>query len=176
MFNNTFPTLTTERLTLRQLSETDAPEIFLLRSDPTVNKYLGRQPSKTPEEALSFIKNVNKNVGNNAGCYWAITFTGSAKLVGTICLFDISDELKKCEIGYELLPDHQGQGIMQEALEKIIEFVFQTLGLDIIEAFTHNDNESSSGLLQKFNFKKISNIDDLLNYKLHKPDRLSGAQ
>ena len=141
-----------------------------------VNKYLGRQPSKTPEEAMSFIKKVNENVGNNAGFYWAITFTGSKKLVGTICLFDISDELKKCEIGYELLPAYQGQGIMHEALKKIIEFIFHTLGLENIEAFTHKDNKSSTGLLQKLNFTQTSNIDGHLNYKLHKPDRLSGVQ
>ena len=154
MFNNTFPILTTKRLTLRQLSETDAPEIFLLRSDPAVNKYLGRQPSQTSEEALNFIKKINENFGKNASCYWAITFTGNEKLVGTISLFDISDELKKCEIGYELLPVHQGQGNMQEALEKIIEFAFHTLELETIEAFTHKDNQSSTWLLQKFNFEK----------------------
>ena len=150
----TFPILTTEQLTLRQLSETDAPEISLLRSDPTVNKYLSRQASKTREEALNFIKNVNENFSNNAGCYWAITFTGREKLIGTICIFDISDELKKCEIGYELLPALQGQGIMHEALEKIIEFTFHTLELETIEAITHKDNQSSTKLLEKFNFKQ----------------------
>ena len=163
MLNNilsTFPILTTERLTLRQPLESDAQQIFLLRSDMMVNKYLDRQPTETIEEALSFIRKVNENFKNNAGLYWAITQTGNEKLIGTICLFDFSDELKKCEIGYELLPDYQGQGIMNEALKKIIEFTFQTPGLGTIDAFTHKDNQSSTKLLQKFYFQETAIIDD----------------
>jgi ribosomal-protein-alanine N-acetyltransferase len=156
---STFPTLTTERLTLRQLLESDVQEIFLLRSDAIVNKYLDRQPSETVEGALKFIRKVNENFKNNEGFYWAITQTDNEKLIGTICLFGFSDELKKCEIGYELLPNYQGQGIMNEALNKIIEFTFQTLGLETIDAFTHKDNHSSTKLLQKFSFKKTAIID-----------------
>ena len=157
---STFPTLTTERLTLRQPLESDAQQIFLLRSDAIVNKYLDRQPSGTVEEALSFIRKVNERFKNNEGLYWAITQTGKEKLIGTICLFDFSDELKKCEIGYELLPNYQGQGIMNEALKKIIEFTFQTLELGTIDAFTHKDNQSSTKLLQKFYFQETVIIDE----------------
>lgn len=157
---STFPTLTTERLTLRQPSESDAQEIFLLRSNVIVNKYLDRQPSKTVEEALTFIRKVNENFKNNAGLYWAITQTGNKKIIGTICLFDFSAELKKCEIGYELLPDYQGKGIMNEALKKVVEFTFQTLELDTIDAFTHKDNQSSTRLLQKLNFKETAITDE----------------
>jgi [ribosomal protein S5]-alanine N-acetyltransferase len=157
---STFPTLTTQRLTLRQPLESDVQEIFLLRSNTIVNKYLDREPTETVEEALSFIRKVNDNFKNNAGVYWAITKTDNEKLVGTICLFNFSDEDKKCEIGYELLPDYQGQGIMNEALEKIIAFTFHTLGLQTIDAFTHKDNQSSTKLLQKFNFAETSIIDD----------------
>jgi [ribosomal protein S5]-alanine N-acetyltransferase len=157
---SSFPTLTTERLTLRQLLESDVQEIFLLRSNVIVNKYLDRRPSETVEEALSFIRKVNENFKNNAGLYWAITQTDNEKLIGTICLFDFSDELKKCEVGYELLPHYQGQGIMHEALKKIIEFTFHTLRLETIDAFTHKDNHSSTKLLQKCNFKKTTIIDE----------------
>ena len=157
---STFPTLTTERLTLRQPLESDAQQIFLLRSDAIVNKYLDRQPTRTVEEALHFIRTVNENFKNNEGLYWAITQRGNKKLIGAICLFDFSDELQKCEIGYELLPNYQGQGIMNEALEKIIEFTFQTLELMTINAFTHKDNQSSTKLLQKFYFQETAIIDE----------------
>jgi [ribosomal protein S5]-alanine N-acetyltransferase len=168
----TFPTLTTDRLTLRQPLESDVQEIFLLRSDAIANKYLGRQPAETVEEALSFIRKVNENFKNNEGFYWAITQADNGKLIGTICLFDFSDELKKCEIGYELLPNYQGQGIMTEALKKVIEFTFQTLGLNTIDAFTHKDNQSSTKLLLNFNFEETKIIDEtnpnLLVYRLTK--------
>jgi ribosomal-protein-alanine N-acetyltransferase len=56
-----FPILTTERLTLRQLSENDSIEILQLRSKLEINKFLDRKPSKTLEDALSFIKSIIEN-------------------------------------------------------------------------------------------------------------------
>ena len=156
MVLSTLPALTTERLTLRELLESDVQEIFLLRSNTIINKFLDRKPSETLEDALSFIKNIK----NNKFPYWAITQTHNGKLIGTICLFGFLDELNKCEIGYELLPDYQGQGIMSEAINKIIEFAVHTLGLKTIDAFTHKDNQSSTKLLQRFNFEKTAIVDE----------------
>jgi ribosomal-protein-alanine N-acetyltransferase len=153
---STFPPLTTERLTLRQLLESDKQEVFLLRSDSKTNKYLDRKPSETVEDALNFIRNIK----NHALLYWAITQTHNGKLIGTICLFDFSEELNKCEIGYELLTDYQGQGIMSEAIKKILEFADHTLEVKTIDAFTHKDNHSSTKLLRKFNFEKTEIIDE----------------
>jgi ribosomal-protein-alanine N-acetyltransferase len=48
---------------------------------------------------------------NHELLYWAITQTQNGKLIGTICLFDFSEELNQCEMGYELSTDYQGQGI-----------------------------------------------------------------
>jgi ribosomal-protein-alanine N-acetyltransferase len=66
----TFPTLTTERLTLRQLSIDDQQDILALRSDPEINKYLDRQLSKTTEEAINFINKVNDNIKKNVALYY----------------------------------------------------------------------------------------------------------
>ena len=46
-----FPVLETERYILRQLSLSDDNEIFILRSDKEVNKYLDRPIAKTIEDA-----------------------------------------------------------------------------------------------------------------------------
>src|SRR6185503_8940753 len=103
MLNRTFtpfPVLTTERITLRQLVIDDEQEIFTLRSDSEINKYLDRPVSKTVEDARNFINKVNENVDKNIALYWAMTLGDRNKLVGTICLFGFSDENDKCEIGY----------------------------------------------------------------------------
>lgn len=154
-----FPILTTERLTLRQLSTDDGQNIFALRSDTEINKYLDRQASKTIEDAINFINKINDNIKKNDSIYWAITLTNSKIFVGTICLFDFSNEKNKCEIGYELLTNFQGQGIMKEAIRKVIDYAFQTIRLKKIEAFTHNGNQSSTKLLTKFDFKKLIEAD-----------------
>lgn len=152
----TFPVLTTERLTLRQLSDSDVQEIFLLRSDTSINKYLDRQPSKTLEDALEFIDKIK----NNSLSYWAIAQRGNDKLAGTICIFDFSEELKQCEIGYELLTEYQGKGMMREAAKKVIEYSNQALGVKTIHAYTHKDNQSSTHLLKELKFMRTDSADE----------------
>jgi [ribosomal protein S5]-alanine N-acetyltransferase len=140
MFNinfTPFPTFTTERLTLRELSINDQQNIFALRSNTEINKYLDRVPSSTIEDAISFIKKINDNIKKNNSIYWVITLTKSKTFVGTICLFAFSNQKNKCEIGYELLPNFQGQGLMKEAT-----------------AYTHNSNKNSTKLLEKVGFTK----------------------
>ena len=167
MLTNTFtsfPVIKTERLTLRQLSVNDDKDIFALRSDKQVNKYLDREPSNTIEDARKFIHKIAEVVKQNESIYWAITLTNNDRLVGTICLFNFSSENDQAEIGYELLPAFQGQGIMQEAISKVITFGLDVIGLKTIEAYTHLENKNSTKLLEKFNFKKEENIDGNSNY------------
>ena len=161
-----FPILTTERLTLRQLAINDEQEIFTLRSDSEINKYLDRQISNTIDDARNFI---NKIIRSDS-LYWAITLSDKNVLIGTICLFGFSVENYKCEIGYELLTNFQGQGIMKEAVEKVIDYAFNTIKVKKIEAFLHKDNQSSIKLLEKFSFKNSNEADktnpDLICYHL----------
>ena len=173
MLNKTFtpfPILTTERLTLRQLGINDEQGIFTLRSDSEINKYLDRQIANTIDDARNFINKVNENINKNNSIYWAITFSDKNILVGTICLFSFSDEDDKCEIGYELLTNFQGQGIMTEAVEKVIDYAFNTIGVQQIEASFHKDNLRSIKLLEKFLFKNANEADkanpDLIYYSL----------
>src|SRR5947209_16438298 len=154
-----FPVLKTERLTLRQLISSDDKEIFALRSDDSVNKYLDRKPSKSIDDAKNFIQAITENIQRNDSIYWAITLNGTDKLIGTICLFDFSNDNLKAEIGYELLPGFQGKGIMQEAISKVIDFGMQDIGLHSIEAYTHSANESSKRLLQKLKFIRHRAVD-----------------
>ena len=173
MLNRTFtpfPVLTTERLTLRQPGINDEQEIFTLRSDSEINKYLNRQMANTIDDARNFINKVNENINKSDSLYWAITLSDKNILVGTICLFSFSDENDKCEIGYELLTNFQGQGIMKEAAEKVIDYAFNTIKVKKIEAFFHRDNQRSIKLLEKFSFRNSNEPDktnpDLICYHL----------
>jgi len=57
-----FPQLITERTTLRQLSLDDHQDIFDLRSNPNVNRFLNRRPCITIDDAKNFINAVNENI------------------------------------------------------------------------------------------------------------------
>lgn len=168
-----FPVLVTDRLRLRQLLISDDQEIFTLRTDSIINKILDRQLSLNIADARNFINTVKENVKKNVAIYWAITFSHQNKLVGTVCIYGFSEENGNCEIGYELLPNFEGQGIMFEAVEKVIDYAFNTIKVEKIEAFLHRDNQRSIKLLEKCSFKKSNNIDQtkpkLLSYQLANP-------
>jgi ribosomal-protein-alanine N-acetyltransferase len=152
--------LTTERLTLRQLATSDEREIFNLRTDVEVNKYLDRPISNTIYDARRFIDKVSGSIERNESLYWAITLTGKNRLVGTVCLFGFSGENSKCEIGFELLPDFQGQGIMKEAVGKVIRYVFNVIRVKEIGAFVHKDNQRSVKLLEEHSFRRSNEADE----------------
>ena len=76
-------------------------------------------------------------------------------LVGTICLWNFSDDKKTAETGYELMPSYQGKGIMDEALGEMINYAFGKLKLHAIDAFTHRENKASAKLLEKQGFNLI---------------------
>ena len=62
---NPFPILTTERLVLRQMSNEDANEVFFLRSDDEMLKYVGRPKAQSIEEILKWIEMVNDGLVKN---------------------------------------------------------------------------------------------------------------
>jgi ribosomal-protein-alanine N-acetyltransferase len=149
-----FPVLTTSRLLLRRLNGDDAPRIFALRSNALVNKYLDRPLARSIDDAFDFIKKINLGIDTNQWIYWAINCKDEERLAGTICLWNFSDEEGKAEIGYELLPQYYGQGIMQEAVPMIIRYAFETLKLRKIEACTLDQNIHSVRVLERNHFKR----------------------
>ena len=174
-----FPNLETSRLVLRQIKLEDEAEIFILRSDARVNEFLARERACSIEDARNFINMINAKIRNNETVMWAITTKNSSKLIGTIVYWNISKENSTAEIGYELNPDFQGKGIMQEAISKVIDFGFENMEIQIIEAYTTADNRKSIKLLEKNGFilKPLSeNKEELKNMVVYTlPNNKSGS-
>jgi len=155
-----FPILHTPRLTLRQVTETDSQQIFALRSDDAVNKYLDRPKAESIDDALRFIQIIKRNIENNESIFWGIVFKNQPILMGAICFWNIYAERRSTEIGYELLPTYQGKGIMQEVFQTVLKFGLETMQLEIIEAHTTADNEPSKKILEKNNFKLVGKLQE----------------
>ena len=162
--------LSTERLILRPLEIQDDQEIFFLRSDEEVNKYLVAPIAKSIEDARAFIKKINTGISNNDCAYWGITLKNNNKLIGTICIWNISLEENKAEIGYVLHPDLQGKGLMQEAIVKVIDYGFEIMKLRYLEAVLNPDNAKSIALLKRNGFEYEGELDNAVVYKLINPD------
>lgn len=154
------PKLQTNRLELLQLTEQDWPMISFLRSDPEVNAFVERPAAETKDDAIGFIAKINRGITNQQWYYWKITEQISGKMIGTICIWNFSEDQKTAEVGFDLHPDFQRKGFMSEALSAVTEFGFEKLGLTRIEAYTHRLNSSSKTLLEKSKFKLIEGKTD----------------
>ena len=159
----TFPGINTERLILRKIEESDCDVILFLRSDKTINKFIHRpdnRKTKNISDAIKHIKKLNIETENNKCFAWGITLKNDSKIIGTICLCNFSENYKIAEVGYDLKPTFQRKGIMSEALNRVVNFGFNDLSLDKIEAFTHIQNKNSKRLLEKNGFNFIEDRKD----------------
>jgi len=161
-----FPELKTERLLLRRLERTDANEMFFLRSNENVLRYIGREPAKTIAEAEEFINKINKVIDENESILWGITFLNEpSTIIGTICLWNFKKEHYRGEVGYILHPDHWRKGIMKEAINAIVDYGFTVLGLHSIEALLNPENIASSSVLESTGFIKEGHLKESFYFK-----------
>ena len=147
-----FPSLSTERLNLRRISAEDEEEIFFLRSDKEMLQFLDRDPTRSIDEARSWMRTINEGVDDNQYITWAIALKHDRRLIGTITFWNIKKEHYRAEIGYALHPLFQGQGLMQEAMTVVLEYGFNTIKLHCVEANVNPNNTRSIQLLEKNGF------------------------
>lgn len=142
----------TQRLQLKEINESHVEDILKIRSNEMINQFVQRNSPKNNYDALQFILTIKERTRNQQTFYRGISLKGESNLIGTICLWNFSEDRKTAEIGYELLPDYHRQGIMSEALTAVLHFGFNELNLQEILAMTGQSNESSKKLLLKHNF------------------------
>jgi ribosomal-protein-alanine N-acetyltransferase len=163
---NPFPNLNTSKYSLRRPLLEDAKEIFSLRSDKHVNEFLDRTIAKTIDDARKFIAAVNNSISENNAIYWIICPKDKSNVLGTICLWNISIEKYSADIGFELLPEYQGKGIMREVLPVIIQYGFEELKLKSINGEVDPRNVKSIKLMEKNGFKLKETLGNYSNYTL----------
>jgi ribosomal-protein-alanine N-acetyltransferase len=153
-----FPNLETERLYLRRVAKEDVNEIFALRSNKETMKYIPRPLVKTEEDALAHIAMIDEKIENNEGINWAITLKNDPKLIGLIGHYRIKPEHFRAEIGYMLLPEYHGKGIISEAIKETVKYGFEIMKLHSIEAVIDPENLASEKVLQKSGFVKEAHL------------------
>ncbi|MBG6110094.1 ribosomal-protein-alanine N-acetyltransferase [Flavobacterium sp. CG_23.5] len=149
-----FPNLETERLLLRRVNKDDVNEIFALRSNPETMKYIPRPLVKTNDDALEHIALIDAKIESNEGINWAITLKDNPKLIGIIGHYRIKPEHFRAEIGYMILPEYNGKGIVSEAVKEVVTYGFNEMKLHSIEAIIDPENFGSEKVLQKCGFVK----------------------
>ncbi len=143
------PDLTTERLTLRRMMIADTNDMYDYASRQDVTKYL----TWMPHNDRSYTRQYLQYLGNRyaAGMFydWAVVYEPDCKMVGTCGFTSFNCNSDSAEVGYVLNPEYWGKGIAAEALERVLEFGFETLGLHRIEAKFVEENSRSRRVMEK---------------------------
>ncbi len=147
-----FPEIETENLLLREILPADREAIFAIFSDPAVTRYYDLQTMRELREADELIDFFDESFELERAIRWGVARKTDDVLVGT-CGYVWLRQFRG-EIGYELSSRHWRQGIMHEALDAILEFGFDALDLNRIEALVMIDNVESSRLLRSLGFQE----------------------
>jgi ribosomal-protein-alanine N-acetyltransferase len=145
------PTLQTKRLTLRPATPEDIPFIHKLFTRRETNLYSGYDDIATFAEAEKMYETYLKpGFPNHFRVVMELKKTGEP--IGTIGLYYYSKENRRAEMGYDMLKEHWGMGLMTEAVEVILRYGFDELELNRVEATTDSENAASNRVLERTGF------------------------
>lgn len=145
-----FPEIETERLNLRQLVPEDAEAILRIFGDPEVTRYYDLDTYDSVDQALDLIDFFAESFEVERSIRWGIARKDDDIVIGTCGFVWLREH--RGEIGYDLARSEWRQGIMYEALDAILDFGFDQLGLNRIEALVMTDNAASAALLHSLGF------------------------
>lgn len=146
-----FPELHTSRFLLQQILPEDQPFIFEGLSHPQVIPFYGVQ-YKTLQETSAQMQYYNQLWKEGTGAWWKIVDAKSFEKLGAIGFNNYSAQHHKCEIGYWLLPQYWRKGIIAEALQKMIAYLFTQRALHRIEILAETGNNASANVGLKAGF------------------------
>jgi len=154
-----FPTIKTERFLLRQFADSDLENVFKGLSHPEVIQYYGVsfQTLEATKEQMVFFADLEKN---DTGIWFAICSADNKIFYGAAGLNNLSKEHKKAEIGFWLIPDFWGHGIIKEAIPLICNYGFDNLELNRIEAFVETENKNCKNVMAKLDFQYEGTMKD----------------
>ena len=152
------PMLTTERLRLVLMAQSYGALLatFFRRNDRHLAPWDPPRPAGIAEEAYweSECERAAEDFANGAVVRWLmLPREHSQPLIGRINFTQIArGPFQSCMLGYAVDAAHEGQGLMREALEAAIAYMFTTMGLHRIQANYVVNNARSGGLLARLGF------------------------
>lgn len=162
---SSIPTLYTERLSLRAMHPIDAEDMFDYSRRPEVTKYLLWSEHKDISFTRDYLNYVKKRYKLGDFYDWAIIDRESRRMIGTCGFTKFDADNNSAEIGYVLNPDFHRRGLGSEAVKRIIEFGFEELSLNRIEARFMQGNDASLALMKSVGMTFEGYLRDLVFVK-----------
>lgn len=139
----------TARLVLRPFVKEDAPAMYRnWASDPEVTKFLSWPTYKTVDTAHEILNIWVPQYRDDTFYQWAIELKEIGEVVGSISVVNFDERVDMAEIGFCIGRPWWGQGMMTEAFQAVIDFLFGEVGVQRIEA-GHDPNNPASGAVQR---------------------------
>ncbi|WP_310602007.1 GNAT family N-acetyltransferase [Anaerosporobacter sp.] len=149
--------LETERMVLRPWKNEDVKDFYEYASIDGVGQMAGWSPHKSMEESQEILNMFIE--GKNE---FAIELKENHKVIGSLGLENIVVDLgepytsmRGREIGYVLSKEYWGQGLMQEAVSRVIEYCFKELKCEFLQCSHSITNEQSKRVIEKVGFQFI---------------------
>ena len=142
--------LETPRLLLRKFTPEDAQAMFQnWASDTQVTKFLMWPTHRRVEDSRSILTNWTKNYGE-PGCYlWAVVVKENGpEPIGSIGVNACDDKLRSAHIGYCIGRNWWHMGITSEALRRVMDYLFDEVGMNRVES-RHDPRNLHSGAVMK---------------------------
>ncbi len=166
------PILTTDRLTLREMTEADAAVFQRLRNDSLVNRH-------THEEGIGDDIEVARELLRSYPDYrvhgygrWGCVLRETGKLVG-MCGLKWLEEYGEVDIGYRFVPETWGRGLATEAGLACLRHGFEEFRLASIIALVLPGNAGSIRVLEKLGLEHegVETVDGLeaWRYRIRAP-------
>jgi len=149
-----FPEHESERLHFRKILMDDAKDLFLLRSNDDVMRFMDVIRFESIDDAEKMVQTVEESYNKETGINWGIVEKLSNSFIGYFGFWRMIPEHCRAEIGYALKPEYWGKGYMYETLNKMVRFGFNEMKLHSIEANVNPVNEKSKKVLEKIGFKQ----------------------
>lgn len=149
--------LHTQRLTLRPFCQDDLEDFFRYASVDGVGQMAGWAPHKDREETQRILDLFISHKKT-----FAVVYQG--EVVGSIGIEQYNEAAypsladKRCrEIGYVLSKTYWGMGLMPEAVNEVIRYLFEDVGLDAICCQHATFNRQSQRVQEKCGFQHVGN-------------------
>jgi RimJ/RimL family protein N-acetyltransferase len=146
------PTLHTTRLRLRPFDDADVDDLFALHSSASVLRYWDAPPWSERAVAERFIAACRQMADENTGARLAIDRSPDGVFLGWCVLGRWNPDYRSAALGFCLNEAAWGHGYATEAARAVLQWAFDTLDLNRVQAEVDTRNAASARVLEKLGF------------------------
>ena len=146
------PLLSAARLRLRPFTDADADSLFTLQSSAHVLRYWDAPPWSEPSRAQRFIAACRQMADDGTGARVAIERDCDGAFIGWCSLTRWNADYRSASLTYCLSDAAWGQGYATEAARTLLQWAFEALDLNRVQAETDTRNLASARVLEKLGF------------------------